>query len=752
MLNRDEIKTALWDLRNISISCNGLYIEAIESLEETLDENKYKVAVIGEFSSGKSTFLNALVGKKILYASNDEATGVITYLEKGNEKRASIFMENNIEKEIVKEIELNSIENYKKLSNYCDINNQKDKVTSIAISYPLKGIDKNISFIDTPGLQGINKKQMQMTKKLLKEANATIMLITKKGLSKTELDILTGKNTEFGKVNNKDVFVIINKIGMMYEGRNNEDAIIKIEEAKKKVVEELKENGLNNIKVFTVDSKDFLWSCDEELYEEVIKLNLSEGDIILNQDEYSKRSQFEFFKNKLMEFLEEDQRNKSFLEDINRKIEMLVEIFKEEFSSKEALKGRKENDLERKLSEEKNLLMKNRRKLYNTLVRSISSSFEEFERKIGEDINLLQKSRNVEIAKIIDEKFSDLDNINQKNVNICNEKIQNIINQDAKQCEKSLNKHQEIMCNYVLNNKFKEEFSKAINSEADLSFRIKTKETKIDLKFKEVQFEDTAIIKELKSDMNKKIKESSDLNNLIVREGRSTSVQKVESLKSHKRKIEDRYKNDIKNIGKKPAAVQKYKKVARKVRKWIFFSETVYDTVPDGLDYSNQKQWEKNKNRIFNNYIREKRELEKQSDECESSLKNIERNKNKQEILQKEIIGIQKEIKEMEKIVEENKKNKKQEFIKRKKNEIYKLFSMSRKKAYAELLAEISENIFQIKKNIKDEIKQELENNLTSYGEKLDKKIIVLKEKIEINDEEFMDVMSKLKEIGGRVS
>lgn len=752
MLNRDEIKTALLDLRYISSSCNGLYIEAIESLEETLDENKYKVAVIGEFSSGKSTFLNALVGEKILYASNDEATGVITYLEKGNEKKASICMVNNIGKEIVNEIELNSIENYKKLSNYCDINNQKDKVTSIAISYPLKGIDKNISFIDTPGLQGINKKQMEMTKKLLKEANATIMLITKKGLSKTELDILTGKNTEFGKINNKDVFVIINKIGMMYEDRNDEDAIIKIEEAKKKVIDELKDNGLDNIKVFTVDSKDFLWSCDEKLYEEVVKLSSSAADIILKQDEYSKRSQFQFFKNKLMEFLEEDQRNKSFLEDINKKIEMLIEIFKEEFSSEESLKGRKENELEKMLSEEKKLLMKNRRKLYNSLVRNISSSFEELELKIGEDINLLQKRRNTEIAKIIDEKFINLDNINQKNVNICNEKIQNIINQDAKQCEKSLNKHQEIMCNYVLNNKFKEEFSKAINSESDLTFKIKTKETKIDLKFKEVQFEDTEIIKELKSDVSKKTKESSDLNNLIVREGRTTSIQKVESLKSDKRKIEDRYKNNLKNIGKKPAAVQKYKEVARKVRKWIFFSETVYDTVPDGLDYSNQKQWEKNKNRIFNDYIREKRELEKQIDESESSLKNIHRNKNKKEILQKEITSIQEEIKDMEKIVEENKKNKKQDFIKNKKNEIYKLFSMSRKKAYTDLLTEISENIFQIKKNIKGEIKQELENYLISYEEKLDKKILILKEKIEINDEELMDIMSKLKEIGGRVS
>ena len=76
--------------------------------------------------------------------------------------RSSIFMEDGS----IKELELESSDSYEKLRSYVDIKNKKDKVTSVGINYPLKGIDKDICFIDTPGLQGISLKQMDVTKQI----------------------------------------------------------------------------------------------------------------------------------------------------------------------------------------------------------------------------------------------------------------------------------------------------------------------------------------------------------------------------------------------------------------------------------------------------------------------------------------------------------------------------------------------------------------------------------------------------------
>lgn len=53
---------------------------------------------------------------------------------------------------------------------------------------------------------------MQITKSLIKEANAVIFMIAINGLVKNDLEILTGRLKEFGKIQTKEIFVVINKI------------------------------------------------------------------------------------------------------------------------------------------------------------------------------------------------------------------------------------------------------------------------------------------------------------------------------------------------------------------------------------------------------------------------------------------------------------------------------------------------------------------------------------------------------------
>lgn len=60
------------------------FLESVRSLKQSLESGVYRVAVVGEFSTGKSTFINALMGEKILYASNKEATGAVTAIRRGD--------------------------------------------------------------------------------------------------------------------------------------------------------------------------------------------------------------------------------------------------------------------------------------------------------------------------------------------------------------------------------------------------------------------------------------------------------------------------------------------------------------------------------------------------------------------------------------------------------------------------------------------------------------------------------------------
>ena len=63
---------------------NNLYHDVFKKIIERLEDKTFKLAVVGEFSSGKSTFLNALIGKDILKHGTQETTATITEIR--NEK------------------------------------------------------------------------------------------------------------------------------------------------------------------------------------------------------------------------------------------------------------------------------------------------------------------------------------------------------------------------------------------------------------------------------------------------------------------------------------------------------------------------------------------------------------------------------------------------------------------------------------------------------------------------------------------
>lgn len=56
----------------------GSFTKEVEIFRERLNDDEIRIAVVGEFSAGKSTFINALIGKDILKHATTETTAVIT--------------------------------------------------------------------------------------------------------------------------------------------------------------------------------------------------------------------------------------------------------------------------------------------------------------------------------------------------------------------------------------------------------------------------------------------------------------------------------------------------------------------------------------------------------------------------------------------------------------------------------------------------------------------------------------------------
>ena len=150
--------------------------ECCNELEHFLGSSVYNVMVMGMFSRGKSTFLNALIGKRILFESDREATGAITFINNSSENAVTIHSASEKSRFPLDD------DSYEKIRTYVDKNNSEASGTQVVIDCEMKGFDEDICFIDTPGLNGISEEQTRVTRAAMEKADAVIMLVSPKSL------------------------------------------------------------------------------------------------------------------------------------------------------------------------------------------------------------------------------------------------------------------------------------------------------------------------------------------------------------------------------------------------------------------------------------------------------------------------------------------------------------------------------------------------------------------------------------------
>lgn len=144
-------------------------------------ERPLLITVMGEFKTGKSTFLNTLLGQEVLTADVTPATAVVTMLSYGEEEHITAHFENGSSREF-------------KASDLADLtaegNNQKKKLRNelryVEVKLPIE-ILRRITLVDTPGLNVDNPLHIEATKNFMHEADFVLWLFAYgKVASKTE--------------------------------------------------------------------------------------------------------------------------------------------------------------------------------------------------------------------------------------------------------------------------------------------------------------------------------------------------------------------------------------------------------------------------------------------------------------------------------------------------------------------------------------------------------------------------------------
>ena len=156
---------------------------------ERLLENKYKVLVVGEAKRGKSTFINALIGRDILPTDVDVATAQVFQVTRTPSEAYRLRFEDDS----CQAIEAADLPRYgSQVVMEQDGTPRLDQIIRwIEVDVPASFIPDGISILDTPGLGALYAAHAQITQRYVPHADAVIFVLdSTQPVGQPELDFI----------------------------------------------------------------------------------------------------------------------------------------------------------------------------------------------------------------------------------------------------------------------------------------------------------------------------------------------------------------------------------------------------------------------------------------------------------------------------------------------------------------------------------------------------------------------------------
>ena len=207
-----------------------------------LRSQHFKVLVIGEFSRGKSTFINALLGQRLLASGLRPTTPVITIISKGEPGSCTVrYRDGHTEQPTAPDL----------VAILAGKAKGSERIETVELGCANSLLEHGVQIVDTPGVNDVNRLREDVTLRYLPEADAAIFLIDAKApLNSTEKLFLEGQVL---RQNIDHVFFVINKADQLSPPYNAED-LSKI----LKRVEELVGDRIPETRVFALAAKPAL--------------------------------------------------------------------------------------------------------------------------------------------------------------------------------------------------------------------------------------------------------------------------------------------------------------------------------------------------------------------------------------------------------------------------------------------------------------------------------------------------------------
>ena len=201
---------------------------SLSDLATSVENGKFSIVVVGQFSAGKSTFLNALMGEKYLPSFTTETTATVNFLRSVKESHTGKpLIKVNYKDGTVKECEDVTVDNIEKYVSTRGDNVAK-KILSVEVFLDSTYLNDGVSLVDSPGLNGLLEGHEQITYDQIDRSHAAIFMFNAKQ---------PGSLSDFEKLK-----ILVDRCDSVLIILNQKDLINESEETTESVVANVKEN------------------------------------------------------------------------------------------------------------------------------------------------------------------------------------------------------------------------------------------------------------------------------------------------------------------------------------------------------------------------------------------------------------------------------------------------------------------------------------------------------------------------------
>lgn len=205
--------------------------QSLGKLRENVANDLFGIVLVGEFSAGKSTFLNALMHRRILPSFTSETTATVNFLRHTSNApngEPGIVYYRDGHTDVLPALNLSEIE--KVVSTRGDSEDQKiaTSVDHVDLFLDSGLLQDGVMLVDSPGLNGVADHHREITEQQIKASHASIFMFSADHPgSKTDFEYLRELKSQ-----SKNIFFVLNKINVIREseGQTVDDVVSELRE------------------------------------------------------------------------------------------------------------------------------------------------------------------------------------------------------------------------------------------------------------------------------------------------------------------------------------------------------------------------------------------------------------------------------------------------------------------------------------------------------------------------------------------